>query len=75
MLLPDEEDKFRNKVGWRGEYELFRSAQAQHSVKHEKLEIGCEVCQMLVRNINRLAAEGEQLANHIKEVGGAKRNR
>ncbi len=60
------EDEYRKRVGWKGEWELFRAAQASHSIKHPKTEIGCKMCEVIFRNINRLAAEGEELANHVK---------
>ena len=65
MMIP--EDEYRKKAGWKGEWELFRAARASHSVKHPKTEPTCDMCKLISRNINRLAAEGEELVNSLKE--------
>jgi len=66
--MPEEEDQYRKKNGWQGEWALFRAAKAQHSLTHPKMDLECEICDAIYRNINRLAAEGEELVNQLKEV-------
>lgn len=55
------EDEYRKKVGWKGEWELFRAAQATHSVKHPTIDSSCKLCEVIQRNLTKLQVEVEEL--------------
>lgn len=54
-------DKLRLEIGWKGEYALFRAAQASHSTTHPEIDPLCKTCEVIHRNLIRLANEGENV--------------
>lgn len=62
-LMPP--DKLREEKGFKGEYELFRAAQAAHSMKHPNIDPNCKLCEVIYRNLMKLQVEAEELVQSV----------
>lgn len=64
---PGAPDTFRKKHGLKGEMALFRAADSQHRAKkHSSIDIDCDTCMMILRNIDRLKDEFQRYTNSGK---------
>ncbi len=58
-------DRLREEGGFKKEYELFRAAQAAHSMKHKEIDPNCKLCEVIYRNLMRLQVEAEELVGRV----------
>ena len=74
LLYPNNEDSFRQRVGWKGELKLFQDGYAQHTERtgHE-LAPDCEYCLMFSKNLLRLMNEGNKIAEEYSNLSKGER--